>query len=275
MLFTKLFRYVLTTTLRYNIDESHGLSHSMNTLFYANRIFSSEVIIQPSIKDQERLIYVSAIMHDMCDKKYTDKTKELVNIENFLGESLKPFEVNATSNIISTMSYSYVKNNGFPNLGEYQTAYNIVREADLLTAYDFDRCMIYNIYNNPSNDLRMNFHNAKNLFTERVLMHNEHGLFFTDYAKKHSIFLHKKSLERMWFWKKILDLESFGFDEGISVGSPQRGLQPCTTKGGAEEPLSGIFPKVKPRSSLDVMRADDLRSDCCAISTDDETDKPE
>ena len=27
---------------------------------------------------------------------------------------------------------------------------------------------------------------------------------------------------------------------------------------------------VKPRSSLDVVRADDLRSDCCAISTDDE-----
>jgi hypothetical protein len=51
--------------------------------------------------------------------------------------------------------------------------------------------------------------------------------------------------------------------------APQRGLQPCTTKGGAEEPRSGIFPKVKPRSSIDVMRADDLRSDCCAISTDD------
>jgi hypothetical protein len=58
--------------------------------------------------------------------------------------------------------------------------------------------------------------------------------------------------------------------EGFSVGSPQRGLQPCTTKGGAEEPRSGIFPKVKPRSSLDVMRADDRRSDCCAISTDDD-----
>jgi hypothetical protein len=27
---------------------------------------------------------------------------------------------------------------------------------------------------------------------------------------------------------------------GFSVGSPQRGLQPCTTKGGAEEPRSGI-----------------------------------
>jgi hypothetical protein len=47
---------------------------------------------------------------------------------------------------------------------------------------------------------------------------------------------------------------------GFSVGSPQRGLQPCTTKGGAEEPRSGIFPKVKPRSFIDVMRADDLRS---------------
>ena len=32
--------------------------------------------------------------------------------------------------------------------------------------------------------------------------------------------------------------------------APQRGLQPCTTKGGAEEPRSGIFPKVNECSSL-------------------------
>ena len=41
----------------------------------------------------------------------------------------------------------YQLKNGFPDMGEYQTAYNIVREADLLCAYDFDRCMIYQMYN--------------------------------------------------------------------------------------------------------------------------------
>lgn len=216
MLFTKLFRYVLTTTLQYNIDESHGLSHSMNTLYYANQIFREEVLIRPEIQFHERLIYVSAIIHDMCDKKYTDKSRELVNIERFLGESLKPYEIETTTKIISTMSYSYVKEHGFPDLGEYQTAYNIVREADLLTAYDFDRSIIYHMNNHIVLDLQTSFHNAKTLFSERVFRHNEDGLFFTDYAKKQSIVLHDNAFQRMWFWKNILDYEKFGFPDDSS-----------------------------------------------------------
>ena len=47
--------------------------------------------------------------------------------------------------IIGSMSYSKVKKNGFPELGDYQTEYNIVREADLLAAYDIDRAIIYRI----------------------------------------------------------------------------------------------------------------------------------
>ena len=43
--------------------------------------------------------------------------------------------------------------------------------------------------------------------------------------------------------------------EGFSVSD--RRSQPCTTFGGAEEPHSGIFPKVKPRSFIDVVRADE------------------
>ena len=213
MLFTKLFRYVLTTTLRYNIDESHGLQHSMNTLYYANQIFRDEVLIQPKIQSQERLIYVSAILHDMCDKKYTDKSRELDNIERFLGESLKPVEIETTTKIISTMSYSYVKEHGFPDLGEYQTAYNIVREADLLTAYDFDRSVIYHMNNNIVDDLQTSFHNSQKLFYERMFKHNEHGLFFTNYAKKQSAVLHFNALQRIWFWKNILNLETFGFPD--------------------------------------------------------------
>ena len=58
-----------------------------------------------------------------------------------------------------------------------------------------------------------------------------------------------------------MDLENKGF----SVSD--RRSQPCTTEGGAEEPHSGIFPKVKPRSFIDVVRADELRS---VKSTNDE-----
>jgi len=68
------------------------------------------------------------------------------------------------------MSYSKVKKQGFPSLGKYQLAYHIVREADLLTAYDFDRCMIYHMSKNNSN-VREAYYNAEELFHNRVLRH--------------------------------------------------------------------------------------------------------
>jgi len=43
MLLSKLFQFVMFITSKYAIDESHGLSHSMNTLYYANQIFESEI----------------------------------------------------------------------------------------------------------------------------------------------------------------------------------------------------------------------------------------
>ena len=46
------------------------------------------------------------------------------------------------------MSYSKVNKNGFPELGNYQLCYNIVREADLLASYNIDRCIIYQMIKN-------------------------------------------------------------------------------------------------------------------------------
>ena len=42
-LLTKLFNFVLLTSAKYNIDESHGLSHSMDVLYNAHKIYESEV----------------------------------------------------------------------------------------------------------------------------------------------------------------------------------------------------------------------------------------
>jgi len=66
-LLSKLVHFVLLTTKKYQIDESHGLSHSMNVLHYANKIYESEIENYPILKNQEKLIYVSAILHDMCE----------------------------------------------------------------------------------------------------------------------------------------------------------------------------------------------------------------
>jgi HD superfamily phosphodiesterase len=204
-LLSKLVHFVLLTTKKYNIDESHGLSHSMNVLHYANKIYEHEVKSYPILKNQEKLIYVSAILHDMCDKKYLDEAAGLREIESFLQEedALSPTEINMSKQIMSTMSYSKVKQVGFPIMGGYQKAYHIVREADLLTAYDFDRCIIYKI-NKNGGDLEDAFKNANELFENRVLKHNEDNLFLFDYSKRESVLLHEIALQRISGWKRIM-----------------------------------------------------------------------
>jgi hypothetical protein len=49
------------------------------------------------------------------------------------------------------------------------------------------------------------YENAKDIFMNRVLKHNEDKLFFTDYAKEESILLEKKAIKRMNYWKRIIE----------------------------------------------------------------------
>ena len=101
------------------------------------------------------------------------------------------------------MSYSKVKKDGFPDLGIYQKAYHVVREADLLSAYDFDRCIIYDLKVNK-NSFDNSFYHAEQLFEKRVFKHAEDHLFTTEYAKNIYPSLHSNALQRINHWKKIL-----------------------------------------------------------------------
>jgi len=177
----------------------------MNVLQYANKIFENEISNYPSLKNHEKIIYVSAILHDMCDKKYMDENAGIKEIETYLQDedALTNTEIIMSKKIMTTMSYSKVKKYGFPTLGSYQEAYHVVREADLLTAYDFDRCMIYKMNSNSGN-IEEAFKDAENLFENRVFKHNEDGLFMFDYSKKESKILHDAALQRIEAWRNII-----------------------------------------------------------------------
>ena len=226
MLLSNIITYVIATCTKYGIDESHGLSHSLNTLYYANRIYEREVIHRGYIRPQERLIYVSAAIHDMCDKKYVDEATGISDIYNYISKIprnplnksplLYQYEVDAVGKIISTMSYSKVKKHGFPNLAEFQTAYHIVRESDLLSGYDFDRSMVYHMYNTNST-LDQAYHNARELFNNRVLKQIDDKLFFTEYARDTAPVLHKQSIERMEHWNHILTKPTRGYTDPRSL----------------------------------------------------------
>jgi hypothetical protein len=94
------------------------------------------------------------------------------------------------------MSYSKVKVNGYPDLAEYQTAYHIVREADLLAAYDIDRCIMFGMFNDgvEYSDALVR---AKDIFTTRVLTYRSDNLFVTDRSKQLSEALHRRAYDRM------------------------------------------------------------------------------
>jgi HD superfamily phosphodiesterase len=199
----KLFTFVITVSSKYNIDESHGLSHSMNVLHFTRDIYEKEVYIHPGLKEHKNIIYISAVLHDMCDKKYMQQSDGIEEIEKFLHQQISEEEKAIIIKIISTMSYSTVKVNGFPDLGIYQKAYHCVREADLLAAYDFDRCVIYDMYTNKQT-FQSSFERAEELFKKRVFKHDDDKLLTTEYAKLSHPSLCLNALSRMNNWRKIM-----------------------------------------------------------------------
>jgi len=209
-LLSKLLHFVLISSKKHSIDETHGLSHSMNVLHFAHRILEEEKKEHPLLETQEKIIYVSAAIHDMCDKKYMDQDDGIQEINDFLEDKMSTKEIDVVRTIISTMSYSTVKRQGFPELNEYLHAYHIVREADLLSAYDFDRCMLYNIHTqidvDKNSELKMvdAFTNAYNLFQNRVLKQESDGLFITNYSRHNYLPLHIDAVKRINTWKSII-----------------------------------------------------------------------
>ena len=187
------FNYVILASKIYSIDESHALKHSMDVFHTTNKIYNSEVKKFPYIETHREIIYSAAILHDMCDKKYMSQEQGIDNMKKYMSEFMTETDLDISSKIISSMSYSTVKKYGYPDLKEYQLAYNIVREADLLTSYDVDRCIIYGMMvENLNYDESVK--RAISLFDNRTLKYRSDNLFTTDYALYESSLLHKKAL---------------------------------------------------------------------------------
>ena len=212
--FNTILHYVLLTSKQKNIDESHGLGHAMDVLIISNQIYRKEVKLFPELQSLENIIYICAMLHDMCDKKYMDETKAIEEMDDILYEKsnletekprfgLNEEDIVMIKKIIGTMSYSKVKENGFPELGKYNMAYHIVREADLLAAYDFDRAMLFHMHT-KGKDAEQAFDNSYELFQKRIFQHENDKLFTTVHAKeKHSVLM-KQSQIRINSWQNLL-----------------------------------------------------------------------
>ena len=192
ILVSRAFELVMVLCKKFNIDESQSLKHSMEVYNFALRIYESELITNAYLEQQKDIIIIAAILHDTIDKKYVEEETGIAEICEHLKDYIDIEKLNIIFKIITTMSYSTVKKNGFPVLGEYQLAYHIVREADLLAAYDIDRCIMYSMYTKQMGYLA-SLEAAIVLFENRVLRHRKDKLIVTTFSKKLSIKLDKKA----------------------------------------------------------------------------------
>jgi len=199
------FNLVTKLSSLYNIDESHSLRHSLDVFHNACGIYQNEIYSSPFLKEQQNEIFCSAILHDMCDKKYTDQTAALKVINLNLGDYLNVEEIKVINNIVTQMSYNHVKENGYPNLENFNLAYHIVREADLLAAYDVERCFVYKM-NNEKDTYQQTYPDVLKLFENRVLKYIDDDLFVTEYSKIKAKKLHGEAIRRLDEIKKINSL---------------------------------------------------------------------
>ena len=208
MQLSKLFQFVAAITSKYNIDESHGLGHSMRVFQFTEEIVKYEpfYIANPFVLEEHRpIIQTAAILHDTCDKKYREEADGLTEIRDFLLPMIPPSQITVILSIIETMSYSKIKARGMPDLGKYQTAFDVVREADLLDAYDFDRSMIYHMLRNGKT-VDVAYKDAEDLFATRVFKHADDGYLTTKYALETHPRLTQSAMVRMNNWRRTLSI---------------------------------------------------------------------
>jgi HD superfamily phosphodiesterase len=175
----KLFKFVRETCNQFSIDESHGLTHSIQVYRFGLQIYNEVLKSNPKIKSRFQVIICSCILHDMCDYKYIDEIVGVERISKLLQDlGLDKAEINLICKIITTMSYTKIKVNGFPKFDNSidELAFHIVREADLLAAYDFDRSVVYAMECKGSTWIEANKETVE-YFKIRVLTQIIDGLF--------------------------------------------------------------------------------------------------
>lgn len=140
----KIIIFIEQTSNKFNIDNGHGLNHSMKILNYCIEMIPKFQLTP----NQIYIIELSALLHDMCDKKYMNESEGIIRIEDFLKDELQvpKITIGDIETIILTISYSKVVKNGYPDftyMKHLEIPYHIVRNADLLCAYELERCIEY------------------------------------------------------------------------------------------------------------------------------------
>jgi hypothetical protein len=208
---SKAITFIEDTCTLYNIDESHGLNHSLKILRWSLLITRYNKI---TLRNSQ-IIQLSCLLHDMCDKKYMDEHKGIQRIRCFLtGIMLISSDIiNDILFIISTMSYSKVVKYGYPDFNNNQDleyCYHVVRNSDLLCGYDPERCIQYQM--RCGGTRKEGIEKMLELFKSRVLTQFDDGYINLDSAKKYAIDLHEQALKKLEDYRDELKIYNNNID---------------------------------------------------------------
>jgi hypothetical protein len=153
------------------IDASHDETHMARVACMAERL--NALCGRDVGRDEQEVMMLAAFTHDLCDHKYTDVGAGLKVVDNWLAtQPISDDQRRAVHHIISTMSYSKVKVFGYPtaeSLGKWELAYHHTRIADLIDAYNIDRCYTYQSHKHPGMSEEDKWREVIGLFERRVL----------------------------------------------------------------------------------------------------------
>jgi hypothetical protein len=172
----KLYKFIESNCKKYNIDESHGLKHSMGTVKWAEKLMDG---LDDISDDEYDMIIYSAALHDMCDSKYRDISEACDEIWTWLKS--QHWSIQKCDALINIEGQPFA----YPNHGKYQRAYHIVRHADLLEAYRVVRCYLYSKHRLPHNSEDEIWAETERIIKERVLHYVSDGWIFLERALIH------------------------------------------------------------------------------------------
>lgn len=195
-LFVNAYDFCAAICRAQGIDSSHDETHMIRVARMTEQL--NELCGNPVTLEEKDVMILAAFTHDLCDHKYTDVNAGLDVIDKWLErQPISEEQRRAVCRIISTMSYSKVKQYGYPtDLGKWELAYHHVRIADLLDAYDIDRCYTYQSHKHPDMSESEKWRAVIDLFERRVLTQkDEYILPIAPYVKdvveaRHSVAAH-------------------------------------------------------------------------------------
>ena len=171
----KIYEFVKTMCVKYSIDESHDVSHSMDCVSFAKQLLPEKFS-----KEETKVVLYACALHDTVDKKYAppQAIHEVIHFLKSLQESSEI--INPIVSIITTISYSFLtsrKEEGlsFPNHEKWQECYHIVRHADLLCSFRVKRSYQYQKHITPTISDEEAKELVKTLFANRIFKYKDNG----------------------------------------------------------------------------------------------------